>query len=170
MPAGDVVGAQLQVRLQFLGRDATMMLPSVLASDPARHDPNTFPVESLKKPHVLRTYNPASRAIQKQREHEPQRPLLAGNLLRLKAQRAWSRKWPSAPPPGRRLGECCPPCLQGDSSRRGVIECGRQRECRRRLRRPGHSGWQATPRPSHALGALECVTSMRSRRALGYKW
>ncbi len=34
------------------------------------HDPNAFPVESLKKPHVLSTYNPALRAIQKQREHE----------------------------------------------------------------------------------------------------
>ena len=45
-----VVDAQL--RLQFLGRDE--MLPSVMASDPA-HDPNTFPVEALKKPHVLST-------------------------------------------------------------------------------------------------------------------
>ena len=71
----DVVDAQL--RLQFLGRDA--MLPSVVASDPA-HDPNTFPVESLKEPHVLSTYNPAFRAIQKQREHER----LVSNLLRLK--------------------------------------------------------------------------------------
>ncbi len=35
----DVVDAQL--RLQFLGRD--MMLPSVMASDPA-HDPNALPV------------------------------------------------------------------------------------------------------------------------------
>jgi hypothetical protein len=80
-----------QLRLQFLGRD--VMLPSVMASDPA-HDPNTFPqpqphwqpnlepepVEALKKPHVLSTYNPAFRAIQKQREQER----LVGNLLRLK--------------------------------------------------------------------------------------
>ncbi len=71
----DVVDAQL--RLQFLGRD--VMLPSVMASDPA-HDPNTFPVEALEKPHVLSTYNPAFRAIQKQREHER----LVSNLLRLK--------------------------------------------------------------------------------------
>jgi hypothetical protein len=71
----DVVDAQL--RLQFLGRDA--MLPSVVASDPA-HDPNAFPLESLKEPHVLSTYNPAFRAIQKQQEHGR----LAGNLLRLK--------------------------------------------------------------------------------------
>ena len=70
-----VVDAQL--RLQFLGRDE--MLPSVMASDPA-HDPNTFPVEALKKPHVLSTYNPAFRAIQKQREHER----LVSNLFRLK--------------------------------------------------------------------------------------
>ena len=55
----DVVDAQL--RLQFLGRD--VMLPSVtyihwhLASDPA-HDPNALPVEALKEPHVLSTYNP----------------------------------------------------------------------------------------------------------------
>lgn len=71
----DVVDAQL--RLQFLCRD--VMLPSVMASDPA-HDPNTFPVEALKKPHVLSTYNPAFRAIQKQREHER----FVSNLLRLK--------------------------------------------------------------------------------------
>ena len=38
----DVVDAQL--RLQFLGRD--VMLPSVMASDPA-HDPNALPVEAL---------------------------------------------------------------------------------------------------------------------------
>jgi hypothetical protein len=50
----DVVDAQL--RLQLLGRDE--MLPSVMASDPA-HDPNASPVEALKKPHVLSTYNPA---------------------------------------------------------------------------------------------------------------
>ena len=73
----DVVDAQL--RLQFLGRD--VMLPSVMASDPA-HDPNTFPVEALKKPHILSIYNPAFRAIQKQREHE--RFVLVSNLLRLK--------------------------------------------------------------------------------------
>jgi hypothetical protein len=58
-------------RLHFLGRD--VMLPSVMTGDrdPA-HDPNlnTFPVEALKKPHVLSTYTPAFRAIQKQREHE----------------------------------------------------------------------------------------------------
>ena len=73
----DDVNAQL--RLQFLGRD--VMLPSVMASDPA-HDPNAFPVEALKKPHVLSIYNPAFRlgAIQKQREHER----LVSNLLRLK--------------------------------------------------------------------------------------
>ncbi len=52
----DVVDAQL--RLQFLGRD--VMLPSVMASDPA-HDPNALPVEALKKPHVLSIYNPAFR-------------------------------------------------------------------------------------------------------------
>ena len=52
---------------------------SVVASDPA-HDPNAFPMESLKEPHVLSTYNPAFRAIQKQREHER----LVSNLLRLK--------------------------------------------------------------------------------------
>jgi hypothetical protein len=51
----DVVDAQL--RLQFLGRD--VMLPSVMASDPA-HDPNALPVEALKKPHVLSIYNPHS--------------------------------------------------------------------------------------------------------------
>jgi hypothetical protein len=53
-----------QLRLQFLGvigRD--VMLPSVMASDPA-HDPNALPVEALKKPHVLSNYNPAFRAIQ----------------------------------------------------------------------------------------------------------
>ncbi len=49
-----------QPELKFLGRD--VMLPSVMASDPA-HDPNTFPVEALKKPHVLSTYNPAFRAM-----------------------------------------------------------------------------------------------------------
>ncbi len=72
----DVADAQL--RLQFLGRD--VMLPSVMASDPA-HDPNALPasVEALKKPHVLSSYNPAFRAIQKQREHER----LVSNLLRL---------------------------------------------------------------------------------------
>ena len=68
-------------RLQFLGRD--VMLPSVMASDPA-HDPtrNALPVGALKKPHVLSIYNPAFRvrAIQKQREHER----LVSNLLRLK--------------------------------------------------------------------------------------
>ena len=66
-----------QLCLQFLGRD--VMLPSVMASDPA-HDPNAFPVEALKKPHVLSSYNPEFRAIQKQREHEQ----LVRNLLRLK--------------------------------------------------------------------------------------
>ncbi len=40
-----------------------------MASDPA-HDPNALPVEALKKPHVLSIYDPAFRAIQKQREHE----------------------------------------------------------------------------------------------------
>ncbi len=50
----DVVDAQL--RLQFLGRD--VMLPSVMASDPA-HDPNALPVEALKKPHVFSIYNRA---------------------------------------------------------------------------------------------------------------
>jgi hypothetical protein len=80
----DVVDAQLR-RLQpesrFLGRD--VMLPSVMASDPASaHDPNALPVEALKKPHVLSIYNPgpAFRAIQKQREHGR----LVSNLLRLK--------------------------------------------------------------------------------------
>ena len=98
----DVVYAQL--RLQFLGRDA--MLPSVVASDP-EHDPNAFPVESLKEPHhdaltenmtapgssgpgggraapwledSTSSYSPAFRAIQKQREHGR----LVSNLLRLK--------------------------------------------------------------------------------------
>ncbi len=42
----DVVDAQL--RLQFLGRD--VMLPSVMASDPA-HDPNALPVEALNSYH-----------------------------------------------------------------------------------------------------------------------
>ena len=76
----DVVDAQL--RLQFLGRDG--MLPSVMASDsdPA-HDPNTFPVEALKKPHILSTYNPAFRAIQKQREHDR----LVSNLLTSRLKR-----------------------------------------------------------------------------------
>ncbi len=56
-------------------------LPNVMASDPAHpSDPNALPVEALKKPHVLSTYNQAFRATQKQREHE----LLASNLLRLK--------------------------------------------------------------------------------------
>ena len=73
----DFVDAQL--RLQFLGRD--VLLPSVMASDPAHH-PNApqVPVEALKKPHVLSIYNPAFRAIQKQREHER----LVSNPLRLK--------------------------------------------------------------------------------------
>ncbi len=31
---------------------------------------NALPVEALKKPHVLSIYNPAFRAIQKQREHK----------------------------------------------------------------------------------------------------
>ena len=67
--------AHWQLRLQFLGRRLAgdVMLPSVVASDPA-HDPtrnlNARPVEALKKPHVLSTYNRAFRAIQKQREHE----------------------------------------------------------------------------------------------------
>ncbi len=73
----DVVDAQL--RLQFLGRDVMLPPASVMASDPA-HDPNALPVEALKKPHVLSIYNPAFRAIQKQREHER----LVSNLLRLK--------------------------------------------------------------------------------------
>ena len=91
----DVVDAQLC--LQFLGRDASVVLPSVMASDPA-HDPNALPVEALKKPHVLSTYNPAFRAIQKQREHER----LVSNLLRLKR---------NAPRPENsilQLGECDP--------------------------------------------------------------
>ncbi len=68
-----------ELRLQFLGRD--VMLPSVMASDPqAAHDPNALPVEALKKPHVRSIYNPAFRAIQKQREHGR----LVSNLLRLK--------------------------------------------------------------------------------------
>ena len=73
----DVVDARL--RLQFLGRDH-VMLPSVMASDPA-HDPNALqvPVEALKKPHVLSIYNPAFRAIQKQRE--PEHGRLVSNLL-----------------------------------------------------------------------------------------
>jgi hypothetical protein len=58
-----LTGLRLRVQSRFLGRDG--MLPSVVASDPA-HDPNAFPVESLKEPHVLSTYNPAFRAIQKQ--------------------------------------------------------------------------------------------------------
>ncbi len=73
----DVVDAQLR-----LGRD-DVMLPSVMASDPAHHDdPNAFPVEALKKPHALSsgTYKPAFRAIQKQRERER----LVSNLLRLR--------------------------------------------------------------------------------------
>ena len=74
----DVVDAQL--RLQFLGRD--VMLPSVMASDPA-HDPNALPVEALKKPHVLSTYNPAFRAIQKQREHKR----LVSNLLKMQSSK-----------------------------------------------------------------------------------
>ena len=41
----DVVDAQL--RLQFLGRD--VMLPSVMASDPA-HDPNALPVLGANRP------------------------------------------------------------------------------------------------------------------------
>ncbi len=53
----DVVDAQLQVRLQFIGRD--VMLPSVMASDPAHDHPNALPVEALNKPHVLSMYNPA---------------------------------------------------------------------------------------------------------------
>ncbi len=46
------------------------------------YDPNAPPVEELKQPRVLRlsSYNPASRAMQKQREHGR----LAGNLPRLK--------------------------------------------------------------------------------------
>jgi hypothetical protein len=63
----DVVDAQL--RLQFLGRD--VMLPSVMASDPA-HDPNALPVEALKKPHVLsiQVYNPAFRAAEPYKSSE----------------------------------------------------------------------------------------------------
>ncbi len=60
----DVVDAQL--RLQFLGRDEMPLSVIMMASDPA-HDPNALPVEALKKPHVLSTYNAAFRAIQKQR-------------------------------------------------------------------------------------------------------
>ena len=41
----DVVDAQL--RLQFLGRDVMLQVPSVMASDHA-HDPNAPPVEALK--------------------------------------------------------------------------------------------------------------------------
>ncbi len=65
-----------------LGRD--VVLPSVImmASDPA-HDPNALPVEALKKPHILSTYNPAFRAIQKQREHER----LVSNLLTSRLKR-----------------------------------------------------------------------------------
>ena len=95
----DVVDAQcspsFKVRLQFLGRDE--MLPSVMASDPA-HDPNTFPVEALKKPHVLSIYDPAFRAIQKQREHER----LVSNLLRL------TRYAPRPENNLLQLGECFP--------------------------------------------------------------
>jgi len=80
----DVVDAQLRLHWQFLGRD--VMLPSLMASDPAL-DPIAPPVEALKKPHVLSTYNPAFRAIQEQREHER----LVSNLLRLK-RRASFRK------------------------------------------------------------------------------
>ncbi len=61
-----------------------------MASDPqAAHDPNALPqaAEALKKPHVLSTYNPAFRAIQKQREHER----LVSNLLRLKRNAPPSR-------------------------------------------------------------------------------
>ena len=80
----DVVDAKLRLQFKFLGRD--VMLPSVMASDPA-HDPNALPVEALKKPHVLSTYNPAFRvrAIQKhwQREHER----LVSNLLTSRLKR-----------------------------------------------------------------------------------
>jgi hypothetical protein len=57
----DVVDAQLRLQPEsrFLRRD--VMLPSVMASDPA-HDPNALPVEALKKPHVLSIYDPAFRA------------------------------------------------------------------------------------------------------------
>ena len=75
----DVVTVDAQLCLQFLGQDE--MPPSVMASDQAAHDANAPPVEALKKPHVLSTYNPAFRAIQKQREHER---LAVSNLLRLK--------------------------------------------------------------------------------------
>jgi hypothetical protein len=47
----DVVTVDAQLCLQFLGRDAIMMLPSVVASDPAHwHDANLNapPVEALK--------------------------------------------------------------------------------------------------------------------------
>jgi hypothetical protein len=75
----DVVDAQFRLQFLRVGRLGDEMLPSVMASDPA-HDPNTLPVEALKKPHVLSTNNPAFRAVQKQREHER----LVSNLLRLK--------------------------------------------------------------------------------------
>ena len=40
------------------------MLSSVVASDPA-HDANALSVEALKQPHVLSSYNPTFRSVQK---------------------------------------------------------------------------------------------------------
>ncbi len=60
------------------------MLPSVMASDPA-HDPNTFPVEALKKPHVLSTYHTNLKAaIRVMISSTRERLVSTGNLLRLK--------------------------------------------------------------------------------------
>ncbi len=130
----DVVDAQLRLQLLRVGRDE--MLPSVMASDPA-HDPNMiFPVEALKKPHVLRlsTYKPAFRAIQKQREHER----LVSNLLRLKRnarrpensllqlRECYPRRFRANPPVVPAFGRGCP---QWPGARGYVLgHCGR---CRR---------------------------------------
>jgi hypothetical protein len=100
MPDVRVVdSSDVQLRLQFLGRD--VMLPSVMASDPASaHDPNALPVDSSE---ALKTRNfdpeascsqhlqptimirsPSAAIVQKQREHER----LLGNLLGLKRNAA----------------------------------------------------------------------------------
>jgi hypothetical protein len=93
----DVVDASARLRVQFLGRDAMLPNLKVLASDLVR-DANAPPVEALKQPHGHSSYNPAFRAIQKQREHER----LVSNLLRLK------RNAPRPESGTLQLGECYP--------------------------------------------------------------
>ncbi len=79
----NVVDAQLRLQFRVLGRD--VMLPSVMASDPA-HDPNALPVEALKKPHVqvlsIQSLQPSIASHTKAARARAER--LVSNLLRLK--------------------------------------------------------------------------------------